>query len=108
MQYTSRRDGFLADMVQQKKVKDCERLLLGWRVVFQTIRFWEGVEYSVLLTVTTEALTDVKQILYGLDNELAEVIPFPLIYNTAIILAAFSEIICERWRAKKDSLYLSQ
>ena len=67
-----------------------------------------GADLSTSLTDLTRDPRRAGQVSCHYGNELAELIPFRLICNDAMIVAALSEIFRKRWGAKKDGLYLSQ
>ena len=108
MQYRSLRSAFSAAMVQARKVRYVKIILLAWRMVFGIVRVQEGAVVSILLKDLTRDPRRAGQVACHYGNELAKLIPFRLICNNAMIVAALSEIFHKRWGAKKDGLYLSQ
>ena len=76
-------------------------------MVFGSVRVREGDDFSTLHTNLTGDPRAEQRVSCHYGNDLGELIPFRLIYNTAIIVAALTEIFPERWGEKKDGLYLS-
>ena len=96
-------------MVQSKKVQYGKKIfLLAWRMVLGNIRFREGGDISTLPTVLTADLRRVGRMLCRWAIELGELIPFRLIYNSAMIVLALLDIFRERWGAKEGGAYLRQ
>ena len=108
MQYRSRRSAFSAAMIQAKKVWYVKICLLAWRMVFSIVRVQEGAIVSTLLQDLTRDPRRVERVSCHYNNELDTLLPFRLICDNTIIVAALLEMFRKRWGAKKDGLYLSQ
>ena len=63
---------------------------------------------STLLTDLTSDPRPEEQVSCHYGNELGELIPFRLLYSSATIVLALSEIFRRRWGAKKGGAYLRQ
>ena len=70
-------------------------------MVFGKIRFREVFDISTLPTVLTADPRRVGRVLCRWANELDKLIPFRMIYNSAMIILALSVILCGRWGQKK-------
>ena len=108
MKYRSHRSAFSAAMVWAKTVSYVKILFLVWRMIFGDVRVREGANFSTLFRDLTDDTPPWLPLLYHYGNELGTVVPFRLIYNTVMFVAALSDIFRERWGAKKGGLYLSQ
>ena len=70
-------------------------------MVFGSVRGLEGENFSTLLTdLTGDPFAD-QRVSCNYDNTLGKLIPFRLIYNTAMFVAALLDIFCGQWGAKK-------
>ena len=92
MQYRSRHGDFLAAMVDAKNVKCGNICSPPWRVVFSNKQFREEHNILTLLTDLTGDPRREEQISCHCDNESGKLNSFQLIYNTAMIVAALSNI----------------
>ena len=77
-------------------------------MVFGVLRVREGADISSLLRDLTSDHCHIGQLLCHYANDLDKLIPFQLICNNVLIVAALSGIVPKRWGVKRDGLYLSQ